>query len=671
MGEGIAFASGLLRGMVDAKKRKSDAEKDIELKRIETEAENMRFLQEQIFGLAGTKEGIKALTPKLLYEANLENMINLSNLMEENTNGYTISGDRGQSLFIPFSQEYDPSKANYYVGQLDDIDSFVQTNPGVIQSFLQNNPTAQAQFMSDMGQLEDFASRRYTKDQKVAGYEGATVYEYDFEQNHPFLFGLSKELNISPNYEAGTQNAIKEENIVFDPETEAVLVVPFQGLESGSKQTTVPLVVPIDLKNGLTNIASRTGFNNVDEYIANFMYFDANLEREDGESKEAYILRQNKHLELAVQFENMGYGSIMRGEKSATNEELKEMLHVVAFTAGPDLNRQTMALAALLPVKPEFFRKSNTNTVFSKNKGKMFEPKVTVKEYVMEIYGIKEEQDFMNGVEATERALSNLERLIAIETEELEYTGFVRSLFATMEGIGDQISQIGKGLDSYFGSQADIGSGLDTVNGTTEKSLMQVVERVNRDLDLGINLTAMTEADVLRLTLAADMARAVDPSGRLSNQDFEIQLRRLGATKLGTKEQIKAALNTVRNQFARDIKVKQQIGTSLRRNITLDATTARRIQADALLADFKRRTYEQPKASKQTEVPSSDVVPFPADTLKSTTVPAYGETPSFEGVYLPKATGPYTPGWYVQDQETGIYRPVSPEERQAIISMSQ
>jgi len=200
---------------------------------------------------------------------------------------------------------------------------------------------------------------------------------------------------------------------------------------------------------------------------------------------------------------------------------------------------------------------------------------------------------------------------------------------------------------------------------------MQVVERVNKDLDLGINLEAMTEADVLRLTLAADMARAVDPSGRLSNQDFEIQLRRLGATKLGTKAQIRIALNTVRNQFVKDIETKRQIGTILKANMPLTATTARRIQADALLADFARRTYEPPKASGQEDVSSPDAVSFPIDNLKPITVPAYQEIPSFEGVYLPKATGPYTPGWYVQDQETGAYRPVNNEERQAIISMSQ
>jgi hypothetical protein len=43
--------------------------------------------------------------------------------------------------------------------------------------------------------------------------------------------------------------------------------------------------------------------------------------------------------------------------------------------------------------------------------------------------------------------------------------------------------------------------------------------------------------DALKLTLAAKMARAVDPSGRLSNQDFEIQLQRLGQTGIFTTQE--------------------------------------------------------------------------------------------------------------------------------------
>ena len=40
--------------------------------------------------------------------------------------------------------------------------------------------------------------------------------------------------------------------------------------------------------------------------------------------------------------------------------------------------------------------------------------------------------------------------------------------------------------------------------------------------------------EALKIELAFTLARAADPSGRLSNQDFEVQLRRLGTTGIFT-----------------------------------------------------------------------------------------------------------------------------------------
>jgi len=52
--------------------------------------------------------------------------------------------------------------------------------------------------------------------------------------------------------------------------------------------------------------------------------------------------------------------------------------------------------------------------------------------------------------------------------------------------------------------------------------------------------------------LAASMARAVDPSGRLSNQDFEVQMRRLGVSGLFTSKESKVVmLKDVQNDFNR------------------------------------------------------------------------------------------------------------------------
>jgi hypothetical protein len=58
----------------------------------------------------------------------------------------------------------------------------------------------------------------------------------------------------------------------------------------------------------------------------------------------------------------------------------------------------------------------------------------------------------------------------------------------------------------------------------------------------------MARLEAMRISLAFRMARAADPSGRLSNQDIEIQLRKLG-TNFSTIEQATGALNEAIREF--------------------------------------------------------------------------------------------------------------------------
>lgn len=88
----------------------------------------------------------------------------------------------------------------------------------------------------------------------------------------------------------------------------------------------------------------------------------------------------------------------------------------------------------------------------------------------------------------------------------------------------------------------------DGGNATTASMLYKTAERA-----LGSErMKNLSKMDALRLTLAAKMARAVDPSGRLSNQDFEIQLDRLGGTGFFTSQEGNLAkLDTVIAEFKR------------------------------------------------------------------------------------------------------------------------
>ena len=107
----------------------------------------------------------------------------------------------------------------------------------------------------------------------------------------------------------------------------------------------------------------------------------------------------------------------------------------------------------------------------------------------------------------------------------------------------------------------------------------------------GIDLTSISEANGLRLTLAAKMARAVDPAGRLSNQDFEIQLSRLGSANFSSPQAIKASLELVRKEFAKDLEYKNMLAAVLEDTRALTPQVARVVQANILHRAIEKKVF--------------------------------------------------------------------------------
>ena len=79
------------------------------------------------------------------------------------------------------------------------------------------------------------------------------------------------------------------------------------------------------------------------------------------------------------------------------------------------------------------------------------------------------------------------------------------------------------------------------------------------------------------------MARAVDPSGRLSNQDFEIQLRRLAGGNFATAGQIQANLDLLKEEFRKDLQYKTELSNMLNDTSLFTPVKANQIQASAKL----------------------------------------------------------------------------------------
>jgi hypothetical protein len=134
------------------------------------------------------------------------------------------------------------------------------------------------------------------------------------------------------------------------------------------------------------------------------------------------------------------------------------------------------------------------------------------------------QKDFDEKFLATEATTNDLDKLMKVEGKLDTAPGgiarLIKQFFGSLTvetGVIDQVSNI-------FSS----GKNKDDV---TEETLLQRVRKIKNEKGTIVSdLANMSESESIMIALAANMARAVDPSGRLSNQDFEVQLRRLGAS---------------------------------------------------------------------------------------------------------------------------------------------
>jgi hypothetical protein len=146
---------------------------------------------------------------------------------------------------------------------------------------------------------------------------------------------------------------------------------------------------------------------------------------------------------------------------------------------------------------------------------------------------------------ATDEAVEMLQELVRLQSD-YGATGLVAKVEAFALGVVGQAKQ----ASDIFLSGDPV---YDTFNqdlkeGTSASDLLKTVKKYIPEK----RLEQLSKMDALRLTLAAKMARAVDPSGRLSNQDFEIQLQRLGGSGWFTDQKgALTKLNTVLEEFER------------------------------------------------------------------------------------------------------------------------
>ena len=338
------------------------------------------------------------------------------------------------------------------------------------------------------------------------------------------LYGTLKSAGIlTKGSEEAGDNATKavaaEAGIIENPET--AVIFKFTSPDGTSKRETFDMTTA--QYDSLGRIAAVAGYgNNVQRFIDEF----TDTSRAPT-GQEAYGLLLD-----AVDFEIAGYGAF--DKTGAGNTQLRIALgRDLKEKYGDDPYPAIQALATILTVDED--RKAQA----TRRRG--YEYTMKPPEDYFQKNNLNKQQ-IIDQYAASEGTIAQLQQLDSLIAEKETPTG----LKAKFQQVGFGIIGEGGQLSQFF---ADENTG-GYEEGTTVESLTQIaVDRGFLSPETAKNLSTI---DALKLSLAAQMARAVDPSGRLSNQDFEIQLQRLGQTGLFTsKTQARASLSVVIDDFKR------------------------------------------------------------------------------------------------------------------------
>ena len=278
--------------------------------------------------------------------------------------------------------------------------------------------------------------------------------------------------------------------------------------------------------NVLEQIAKRNNYGNVQEYVWDYQQLAPAgiLESADIDIREHY-----KYLFHGVELFKLGAGDPL---KLDTVEKKKAIKDYIDNNLGGDRYQAVLALAPI--IKEPFVAGSELERNGVITSGKKREDEL------FEILGYKKDQfnkAFTNAV----GSVNDLKSLLELESEVKTSAGLMRALTRLGFNIFGPTGQ----LDQF--GQVLFNGGVKDSNNDTAGAFQATIQKY-----MGSDPSKYGQIESMKISLAAKMARAVDPAGRLSNQDFDMQLQRLGQVGIFTSkiEQV-SALKTVIAEFER------------------------------------------------------------------------------------------------------------------------
>jgi hypothetical protein len=576
MGFGSAFAIGFLKGTNEKIAAKRQAEADAAAAEREMQGELVQAvlgMEDIDFGAPGTQ----AFFANPSYQA----LAGLSRTVDDVENKLTYG-----NFSIAKPEDWDKT--------MNDGDLFVRgsawlrfhneimANPTTRDTFvsaLQSDSRAMSTFVNDLARYTGFYADGYV-DKNTNVVSGAVSGYVPAEENYRSLFSTTNTFLPVPSQVVDPANdkIIKnaEESGDIQNASTSVVVTVF----GDNEEQRVPYDFG-DKYNNLERMSTALNYPNVQAFVDDFK----DVSRAEN-PEEAYSV-----LIAATDLEGLGAGDFNRtaGVNEATAQRIG-MFMLERF--GDDRIMMAQAMAPLMVLDEDSVQKGNNRRVV----------KMQPAAYYFEKYLKINIDDLQRQYSESQETVNELNRLAELVDKDTTPTGFVAALKNVFGGAFGDKGQI----DQLLGNN---------VLGVSTQELLQDA------FDNGfINTTViadLSEIEALKLTLAAKMARAVDPSGRLSNQDFEVQLRRLGQDGFFTgKVQSETKLKTVISDFEKRLSRIQVLHT-VATSPTFGMREARILRADRAVQFSLDASY---KASKSGTAPAPVVAADTQEAPKSLTL---------------------------------------------------
>lgn len=570
MGIFTSFATGFLEGSVQVAKEKKEAQ--LEEDRISEERKDTAM--GRIVDIMTSKNPNVNLATYIGQEAGFTNLelSQITNMVNTTANSENIGGVK----FTGYELKGNESMFNRAVNQIKHLDGLLANDEDFrvqVEAAIKGGGRAAEDWRTYLGRLEFMASDAYDAKMKSEMGEAYIPSRYDFDiGNYANIGRLGNLFGDKSIQEVKEENNLKSAPPVQQGKTPVMFEVEI--LNEGTKKVT------LGYDNGkmadLRELAENANVT-VQEFVGSFNELrDLPTEKEieagvyEGLSDEEIAMKQYRMLDDVVELKRKGfYGVDLLSLSPQKRNELVQFFGEKYGVKDSTIDRYKAAtvLGYLMPT-PDVFNIPGKTYVFGSRNSRQSAPKMNSRKYLTEVLLIPEAEltERQEAGKYSKQTMVFLDRLYKLETTELaDETGFARFAKRTIGGLGIQAEQVMGVFSSVFGGDGKAKSvaGLGKIEGfegnfkndkdgpTTKQSLMERAALVASELEM--DLANITEADALKLTLAARMARAIDPSGRLSNQDFEVQLRRLGNALLGGPEDVKRNLEVLAQEFQREV----------------------------------------------------------------------------------------------------------------------